>query len=220
LGVQDQVNYRWRCQKAQGQACGERLHTRAGSDFTEMYSPVARFDTIHAVLNVAASEKLSLAHFDVKTAFLNGDLDEVIYMKQPTGYEDGTNRVCMLKKSLYGLKQAPRCWNRKFTAFLDKYGLQCSEADPCLFINSTEGHELLIALYVDDGLVAAQNATDLQICRAAESTKEQMKLTSRFLIDICRRNQSWPWVGSTHGSGRVGSANDRNLVGRVGSWVK
>lgn len=87
----------------------------AGIDFTETYSLVARFDTIRVVLSVAASEKLSLAHFDVKTAFLYGDLDEVIYMKQPTGYEDGTNRVCMLKKSLYGLKQAPRCWNRKFT---------------------------------------------------------------------------------------------------------
>jgi len=77
---------------------------QAGVDYNETFSPVARFDTIRAVLSVAASEKLKLAHFDIKTAFLYGELDEVIYMRQPIGYEDGTDRVCRLNKSLYGLK--------------------------------------------------------------------------------------------------------------------
>ena len=135
---------------------------QAGVDYNETFSPVARFDTIRAVLSVAASEKLNLAHFDVKTAFLYGELDEVIYMRQPTGYEDGTDRVCKLNKSLYGLKQAPRCWNRKFRNFLEKHGLQVSKEDPCLFYSTTESHKLIIALYVDDGLVAAENKDDLE----------------------------------------------------------
>ena len=134
----------------------------AGLDYSETFSPVARFDTIRTVLSVAAAEKMKLVQFDVKTAFLYGNLDETIYMKQPTGYEDGTSRVCKLNKSLYGLKQSPRCWNRKFKTFLDKYGMQCSGADPCMFYSTVEGHKLLLALYVDDGLVTAQNESDMQ----------------------------------------------------------
>ena len=87
---------------------------KAGVDYNETFSPVARFDTIRSVLSVAASEKLHLAQFDVKTAFLYGESDENIYTHQPARYEDGTDRVCKLNRSLYGLKQAPRCWNRKF----------------------------------------------------------------------------------------------------------
>ena len=135
---------------------------QAGVDYNETFSPVARFDTIRAVLSVAASEKLKLAHFDIKTAFLYGELDEVIYMRPPTGYEDGTDRVCRLNKSLYGLKQAPRCWNRKFKDFLEKHGLQVSNEDPCLFYSTVERHKFIIALYVDDGLVAAEDADDLE----------------------------------------------------------
>jgi hypothetical protein len=60
---------------------------------------------------MAAKENMYMTQFDVSTAFLYRDLEETIYMKQPEGFEDGTNRVCKLKKRLYGLKQAPRCWN-------------------------------------------------------------------------------------------------------------
>ena len=77
-------------------------------------------------------------------------------MNQPEGYDDGSGRVCKLKKSLYGLKQAPRVWNKTFTCFLLKQGFTQSEADPCLFIYNKNGRNILIALYVDDGLVAAK----------------------------------------------------------------
>lgn len=80
---------------------------REGIDYNETFNHVARFDTIRAVLSVAANENLKMAQFDVKTAFLNGILDEEIYMDQPEGFEDETNRVCKLQKSLYGLKQSP-----------------------------------------------------------------------------------------------------------------
>jgi len=96
-------------------------------------------------------------------------------MNQPPGFEDGTSCVCKLNKSLYGLKQSPRCWNKKFKA-LDKYALNTSSADPCLFFNSSDGHKLLIALYVDDGLVAAQNADDL--------TKFLSELQSEFCVTV------------------------------------
>jgi hypothetical protein len=134
----------------------------AGIDYTETFSPVARFDSIRAVLSVAAAEKLNLHQFDVKTAFLYGTIDELIYMQQPEGFEDGTDRVCMLKKSLYGLKQSPRCWNVTFTAFLDKHGLKQSVADVCIFYSERERYKLILALYVDDGLIAYENKDDFR----------------------------------------------------------
>jgi transposase InsO family protein len=144
-----------------------------GVDYGDTYSPVTRFDTIRAILSTAASERLLLQHFDVKTAFLYGELEELVYMKQPQGFEDGSDKVCKLKRSLYGLKQSPRCWNRKFTDVLNKYGLQVSDSDPCLF--TSKDRKLLIALYVDDGLVAAQNQSHLS--RFLEELKAHFEIT-------------------------------------------
>lgn len=78
-------------------------------------------------------------------------------MKQPEGFEDGTNRGCLLKKSLYGLKQAPRCWNKRIVDVILKAEITKSDADPCLFIKKQEnGNGLLIlSLYVDDGLLTS-----------------------------------------------------------------
>jgi hypothetical protein len=148
---------------------------KADIDYTETFSPVIRFDTIRVMLSVAAKEKLHLAQFDIKTAFLYGELEETIYMRQPEGFEDGTARVCKLNKSLYGLKQSPRCWNKRFKSFLDKHGLIQSAADPCLFISMTKGHKLMVALYVDDGLVACQDKDDLT--RFLTELKSEFKVT-------------------------------------------
>ena len=75
-------------------------------------------------------------------------------MHQPEGYDDGSGRVCKLKHSLYGLKQAPHCWNKWFASFLLKLGFTKSKADPCLFIRFNGKWKLIVALYVDDRLVA------------------------------------------------------------------
>jgi hypothetical protein len=82
-------------------------------EYNEKFSPVARFDTIRMLMSVAAHEKLKLSQFNVKTAFLYETLQDDFYMNQPEGFDDGSGRVCKLRKSLYGLEQAPRCWNIK-----------------------------------------------------------------------------------------------------------
>ena len=83
-----------------------------GIDYDETFSPVARYETVRTLLAVAASKNMKLKQFDVKTAFLYSELEEEVYLEQPEGFDDGSGRVCRLKRSLYGLKQAPRCWNK------------------------------------------------------------------------------------------------------------
>lgn len=86
-----------------------------GLSYEESFSPVVRFKSIRTILAVAAEKQMKLKQFDVKIAFLNEELDEKVYMKQPIAFNDDMDRVCELNKGLYGLKQASRCWNKKLT---------------------------------------------------------------------------------------------------------
>jgi hypothetical protein len=127
---------------------------RKGIDFTETFAPVVRYDSIRAVLAVAAHLNLEITQFDVKTAFLHGDLKEEIYMDQPEEFEDGTDRVCRLVKGLYGLKQPPRAWNEKLHNFFAQQGLARSEADHSLYYGcDSKGGVIILVVYVDDGLL-------------------------------------------------------------------
>ena len=83
-------------------------------------------------------------------------------MKQPPYFEE-VNRVCLLKKSLYGLKQAPRQWNIKFHSFLDEFGFNRSNADPCVYSSHIDGVIVILALYVDDGLFFSQDKQQMDM---------------------------------------------------------
>ena len=96
-------------------------------DYSDIFSPVAKFGTVRSILSIAASENLHLVQFDVSTAFLYCELKEIIYIKQPEGFHDGTSKICELKKSLFGLKQSSRCWNIRFHNFLISLGFHQSE---------------------------------------------------------------------------------------------
>ncbi|UYV78997.1 hypothetical protein LAZ67_17000580, partial [Cordylochernes scorpioides] len=135
---------------------------KKGIDYEETFSPVARHDTIRTLLAIAANEDLKLVQFDIKTAFLYGDLQDQIYIKQPEGFNNGTDLVWKLKKSLYGLKQSPRCWNHKIVNFMKERCLKESTADPCLFFRKTNDHLLIIAIYVDDGIIAGTNEQEIK----------------------------------------------------------
>ena len=150
---------------------------RRGIDYNQTFSPVARMGTIRSVLSIVASEQMHLTQFDVSTAFLYGKLEETIYMQQPTGYSDGTDKVCLLRKSLYGLKQAPRCWFECFGRFLLKQGFRASDADPCLYFRERNGKKLILVLYVDDGLVGATDPCELDAF--LEELRTEFKITSK-----------------------------------------
>lgn len=122
---------------------------RLGIDFHETYSPVANLNSIRLLFAQASIEGLEILQFDIKAAFLYGDLNEKVYLESPEGYKLDENQVYLLHRSMYGLKQAPRMWNQKFSNFLRQQGLNQSDADNCIF--HKDG--LFIALYVDDGII-------------------------------------------------------------------
>ena len=100
---------------------------------------------------------------DVVTAFLNGALDEDIYMQQPDGYiQQGKEHLfCKLKKSLYGLKQSPRCWNKALTEFLKSIKFIWSSADHCIYVRDDNSLSI-VAVYVDDLIIATKTEQEMQ----------------------------------------------------------
>ncbi|CAL1413972.1 unnamed protein product [Linum trigynum] len=129
-----------------------------GVDYNETFAPVARMSTVRTLLAVASIKHWTLSQLDVKNAFLHGDLDEVIYMEKPPGYNvGGPGQVRRLRRSLYGLKQAPRAWFEKFHGTLVGLGYCQSLNDPSLFIKTTSRGIVILLLYVDDMIIAGSD---------------------------------------------------------------
>ena len=131
-----------------------------GVDYDETYSPVARYSSIRLLLAKAAKYNLIVHQMDAVTAFLQGELSEQIYMRQPDGLNDGTGRVCRLKRALYGLKQSSRVWNDKLNDVLvNEMKYNRSAVDRCVYYKHSNQNTIILAVYVDDVMIFASNAT-------------------------------------------------------------
>lgn len=135
---------------------------KEGLDYNETFSPVISLSSLRLVLVLILQENLSSYVMDVKSAFLNGELEETIFMQQPPGYDDSSGKVCKLNKSIYGLKQAPRQWFQKFNKFMLKIKFKQLETDPCVYIRNENNSKVIICLYVDDLLIAGSSSTEVQ----------------------------------------------------------
>jgi hypothetical protein len=136
-----------------------------GIDYIDVFSPVVRLETIRALLALAATEDWEISQMDVKGAYLNGHLKEEIYMAQPDGYEDGSNKSCRLIKTLYGLKQSGREWNSELNVQLSKRGYKRAQTDPCVYIQRKANGLILITVWVDDMLLFATSIQTMQIAK-------------------------------------------------------
>jgi hypothetical protein len=125
-----------------------------GVDFNEIFSPVARFESLQLVLALATLEDWEIHQMDVKSAFLHGDLDEEIYMEQPIGFvvAGQEHKVCKLQKALYGLKQASRAWNLQFHGVLNELSFTWMYSDAGVYVYHLQegGDSVIVILYVDD----------------------------------------------------------------------
>lgn len=133
-----------------------------GVDYSDTFAPVARLDTIRLLLAIAAQKGWKVFQLDVKSAFLNGILQEEIYVEQPQGFvkEGEGDKVYLLRKALYGLKQAPRAWYSKIDEHLLNLGFVKSLSETTLYVKRNSTDILIVSLYVDDLLVTGNN-TDL-----------------------------------------------------------
>ncbi|WVZ89910.1 hypothetical protein U9M48_036258 [Paspalum notatum var. saurae] len=124
---------------------------KVGIDYEETFAPVAHLEAIRILLAFAASKGFKLHQMDVKSAFLNGFIEDV-YVRQPPGFESARflDRVYKLRKALYGLKQAPRAWYARLKSFLLKSGSVMGSVDKTLFLLSRGGDTLIVQIYVDD----------------------------------------------------------------------
>lgn len=125
-----------------------------GIDYKETFAPVIRLASIRLLLSTSISNGFFVHQMDAKSAFLNGELEEEIYMEQPTGFTDDTQSVCKLRKAIYGLKQAPRQWFEKINHALSEIGLQMNHADNGLYYGVVNGSKIILGLYVDDMIIA------------------------------------------------------------------
>ncbi|KAK8916316.1 hypothetical protein KSP39_PZI023164 [Platanthera zijinensis] len=148
-----------------------------GVDYDEIFSPVAKLTSIRMVLSIAAVHDLEIEQMDVKTAFLHGDLEEEIYMRQPEGFEakGKEDLVCRLKKSLYGLKQSPRMWYQKFDTYMLEVGFERLNSDHCVYIQRKGEHFTFLTLYVDDMLLVGNSVKMIQHVKKMLSAKFEMK---------------------------------------------
>jgi hypothetical protein len=149
---------------------------RQGIDFDEVFAPVARLESVRLLLALAASEGWAVHHMDVKSAFLNGELLEDVYVQQPPGFvvKGQETKVLHLIKALYGLRQAPRAWYSKLDESLIKLGFRRSTSEHAVYLRGVGARRLIVGVYVDDLVITGGDPRDIS------TFKEEMKATFKM----------------------------------------
>ena len=150
---------------------------RQGVDYDETFSPVAMLKSIRILLAIAAHYDYEIWQMDVKTAFLNGNLEEEVYMMQPEGFvsKNCPDKVCRLLRSIYGLKQASRSWNIRFDEAIRSYDFVKNEDEPCVYRKVSGSAISFLVLYVDDILIIGNDIGMLSTIKAWLSRHFSMK---------------------------------------------
>ena len=170
---------------------------KEGLDYFDTYSPVSRITSIRTLIAIASLNNMEIHQMDVKTAFLNGELDEEIYMEQPEGFlvQGQENKACKLVKSLYGLKQAPKQWHEKFDHTMLSHGFKINECDKCVYIKTYANSCVFVCLYVDDMLIMGTSKDVIMSTKKLLSSIFDMKdlgLADVILgIQIKRNNEAY-----------------------------
>ena len=149
---------------------------RAGIDYDEVFAPVARLETVRLIISLAAQNNWKIHQMDVKSAFLNGVLEEEVYIQQPLGYvvKKNEEKVLKLKKALYGLKQAPRAWYSRIDKYFQENGFTKCPYEHALYIKIKGEDVLIVCLYVDDLIFTGSNQKMFQEFKKAMTKEFEM----------------------------------------------
>jgi hypothetical protein len=149
-----------------------------GLDFDETFAPIARLEAIRIFLAYACHKNFKVYQMDVKSAFLNGDLKEEVYMEQPEGFQlpDNPDFVCKLKRALYGLKQAPHAWYYRLDKYLQDKGFKRGTIDFNLYVKTKDNDFLIVLVYVYDIIFGSNNASLVQWFASAMQFEFEMPL--------------------------------------------
>jgi Reverse transcriptase (RNA-dependent DNA polymerase) len=148
-----------------------------GIDYEETFSHVVRFTSIRLILAIVAGLDLELHQMDVKTTFLNDNLEEEIYMEQPASFvvERQEHKVCKLLRSIYGLKQSSRQWYIWFHQAIISFDFKMIDEDHCVYVKISKNKFVILSLYVDDILLASNNKEYVQTIKEWLSSNFDMK---------------------------------------------
>ena len=171
------LNEEGKVEKCKARLVAKGYSQTAGVDYTEVFAPVARWDTIRSLLAVAAQHGWPIYQLDVKSAFLYGELKEEVYVDQPEGFirAGEEDKVYRLRKALYGLKQAPRAWFSRLETYFRREGFEKSNYDHTLFFKKDGSKLLVVSVYVDD-LILTGNDEDM-CTKFKSSMKEEFEMT-------------------------------------------
>ncbi|GJS25079.1 retrovirus-related pol polyprotein from transposon TNT 1-94 [Tanacetum coccineum] len=155
-----------------------------GIDFVESVAPVARIEAICVFVAKAANKNMTIFQLDVKTAFLNGEIKEEVYVSQLEGFvdQDNPSHVYKLKKAMYGLKQAPCAWYDMLSSFLISQHFFKGAVDPTLFTRKAGNDLLLVQIYVDDLIFASTNTALCNEFANLMTTKFKMLMMGQNVI--------------------------------------
>ena len=155
--------------------CARGFSQKYGIDYEETFAPTLRFESLRMLMAITALLNLEAHQMDVSNAYLEGELEEEIYMEIPEGMDvpNGKNKALLLQKGLYGLKQSGRIWSRKFRRYLRSIGFEPISADNCVFINLQAG--VIISVYVDDLLIFAAKISRINAVKAQLKREYKMK---------------------------------------------
>jgi histone deacetylase 1/2 len=133
-------------------------------DMFETFSLVLKHTTLHTILAITVNQRWDLRQFDFESAFLHGELHEIVHMNQPPGFvsKNFPNHICKMKKAIYSLRQVLRTWYEKFSSVLHTYRFVTSPFDPSLYIFIFENISVFILLYVDDIIITRSHSNTIQ----------------------------------------------------------
>jgi hypothetical protein len=144
-------------------------------DYEETFAPVAKMTNSLTLIVVASIHQWHISQLDVKNVFLNGDLQEEVYMAPPPSISHDSGYVCKLKKALYGLKQAPRAWFEKFFTVISSLGFVSSSNDSALFIKCTDAGRIILSLYVDNMIITGDDIDGISVLETKLARRFEMK---------------------------------------------